>query len=185
MTPQMDMNKHELDSMGGGSLFQRVVAILEQARENVVRAVNSNMVLAYWLIGRKIVEEVQEGEKRTEYGKQVIEELSKQLTDKFGKGFSAPTLWNFRQFYQTYSQREPIILSRSSRDSTPTPEMLDTVNQEILSLTGRELTVAAGIAFNSSLNWSHYRALMRVSNTEARDFYEKEAVGMRLDQDAA
>ncbi|MCP4297720.1 MAG: DUF1016 domain-containing protein, partial [Proteobacteria bacterium] len=53
--------------------------------------------------------------------------------------------------------------------------MLDTVSQEILSLTGRELTVAAGIAFNSSLNWSHYRALMRVSNTEARDFYEKEA----------
>ncbi len=69
-----------------------------------------------------------------------------------------------------------IILSRSSRESTPTPEMLDTVSQEILSLTGRELTVAAGIAFNSSLSWSHYRALMRVSNTEARDFYEKEAV---------
>jgi hypothetical protein len=101
------------------------------------------MVLAYWMIGREIVEEVQEGEKRAEYGKQVIEKLSEQLTDKFGKGFSAPTLWNFRQFYQTYSQREPIILSRSGRESTPTPEMLDTVSQEILSLTGRELTVAA------------------------------------------
>lgn len=176
MTPKIDMNKHELDSMGGDSLFQRVVAILEQARENVVRAVNSNMVLAYWLIGREIVEEVQEGEKRAEYGKQVIEKLSEQLTDKFGKGFSAPTLWNFRQFYQTYSQREPTILSRSGRESTPTPEVHNTVSQEILSLTGRELTVAASIAFNSSLSWSHYRALMRVSNTEARDFYEKGTV---------
>jgi hypothetical protein len=50
-------------------LFDRVVSILEQARSNVVRAVNSNMVAAYWLIGREIVEELQEGEKRTGYGK--------------------------------------------------------------------------------------------------------------------
>ncbi len=177
MTSRKDMNKHELGSTDGDSLFHRVVAILEQARKNVVRAVNSNMVLAYWLIGMEIVEEVQKGEKRAEYGKQVIEKLSKQLTVKFGKGFSAPTLWNFRQFYQAYSQREPLILSRPGRESISTPELLDTDSQEILSLTGRELTVAAtGVAFNPSLSWSHYRALMRISNTEARDFYEKEAV---------
>ena len=45
-------------------LFTRVVSILEEARSNVVRAVNNNMVIAYWLIGREIVQAIQGGEKR-------------------------------------------------------------------------------------------------------------------------
>ncbi len=65
------------------SLFNRVVGILEEARSNVVRTVNFNMVLAYWLIGREIVQELQEGEERAEYGKQVIENLSKRLSKHF------------------------------------------------------------------------------------------------------
>ena len=52
-------------------IFDRVVLILEEARSNVVRAVNSNMVTAYWLIGREIVEEMQGGEERAEYGKKL------------------------------------------------------------------------------------------------------------------
>jgi len=47
---------------GSGDLFARVASILEQARSNVVRSVNSNMVLAYWLVGREIVQEFQGGE---------------------------------------------------------------------------------------------------------------------------
>ncbi|MBN2801726.1 MAG: DUF1016 domain-containing protein, partial [Deltaproteobacteria bacterium] len=87
------------------ALFERVVSILEQARGNVVSAVNSNMVMAYWLIGREIVLEIQGGEERAEYGKQIIEELSNKLTILYGKGFSAKTLWNYRAFYQTFSDR--------------------------------------------------------------------------------
>ena len=59
------------------NLFDRVVAILEEARNNVVKSVNQNMVRAYWLIGREIVEEVQRGEGRAEYGKKALESLSK------------------------------------------------------------------------------------------------------------
>jgi hypothetical protein len=91
------------------SLFDRVVSILERARGNVVRAVNSNMVMAYWLIGREIVQDVQGGEERAEYGKQVIEELSKRLTERYGKGFSSPTLWKYRQFYQVFPGRVTIL----------------------------------------------------------------------------
>ena len=58
------------------ALFDRVASILDQARKNVVRAVNTNMVLAYWLIGREIVEEIQRGKGRAEYGKKVVETLS-------------------------------------------------------------------------------------------------------------
>ena len=62
------------------SLFTRVVSILEQARANVVHSVNNNMVAAYWLIGREIIQEIQKGQERAEYGKRVIEGLSENLT---------------------------------------------------------------------------------------------------------
>ena len=92
-----------------GNLFDRMVSILEQARGNVVRAVNNNMVIAYWLIGREIVQEIQGGEGRAEYGKQAIEQLSEQLKGKYGRGFSVTNLRYFRTFYTVYSDREPEI----------------------------------------------------------------------------
>ena len=91
------------------SLLDRVVLILEQARTNVVRAVNSNMVSAYWLIGREIVQELQGGDERAEYGKQVIENLSRQLTERYGRGFSTTNLRYFRTFYTVYADRTPEI----------------------------------------------------------------------------
>jgi len=84
------------------ALFERIVTILEEVRGRVVRAVNTQMVTAYWLIGREIVEAVQGGEDRAEYGKQVLESLSARLTERYGRGFSVPNLQNFRKFYQAY-----------------------------------------------------------------------------------
>ncbi len=134
-----------------GDLFSRVVAILEKARSSVVRSINVRMVMAYWLIGREIVQELQDGEERAVYGRQVIEVLSAKLTERFGRGFSAPTLWSFRQFYQVYSDRF-----------------------KILSPTGRESqTIELPHGFSPQLSWSHYRALMRVQDEKALVFYEK------------
>jgi hypothetical protein len=118
------------------SLFDRVVSILEQARGNVVRAVNSNMVMAYWLIGREIVQDVQGGEERAEYGKQVIEELSKRLTERYGKGFSSPTLWKYRQFYHVFRDRVTIL----------SPAGTEFRGVEKLSPPGIDLASTAGVA---------------------------------------
>ncbi len=63
------------------------------------------MTLAYWLIGREILLDIQSGENRAEYGKKVLEVLSKKLTAKYEKGFSVSNLRNFRKFYQCYSDR--------------------------------------------------------------------------------
>ncbi len=93
----------------GDDLFDRVVSILEQARANVVRSVNNNMVIAYWLIGREIVQEIQGGDERAEYGKQIIAQLSEKLTHKYGRGFSTTNLRYFRTFYMVYSERIPEI----------------------------------------------------------------------------
>jgi len=91
------------------SLFDRVATILEQARANVVHSVNSEMVIAYWLVGREIVEEEQQGEKRAECGKRLIEDLSNRLTDRYGKGFSTTNLGYFRRFYLKFHDHSPAI----------------------------------------------------------------------------
>ena len=81
------------------TLFDRVVSILEQARSNIVSSVNDSIIIAYWMVGREIVEELQAGEKRAGYGRQVVEDLSTLLTKKYGKGFSITNLKNFKTFY--------------------------------------------------------------------------------------
>ncbi|NNJ84562.1 MAG: DUF1016 domain-containing protein [Gammaproteobacteria bacterium] len=172
------------------ALFGRVVTILEQARGSVVRAVNSNMVLAYWLIGREIVEELQGGEGRAEYGKQILEALSVGLTERYGKGLSVPNLRNFRKFYLAYSTRGASVarkqypMGTESRLAIPRPSGVESLGSAILHPIGGELVPSvkshpAGIessqGFSPHLTWSHYRALMRVGNMAARDFYEREA----------
>lgn len=160
-------------------LFGRIVTILEQARGAVVRAVNTNMVLAYWLIGREIVEEVQRGKGRATYGEKVVEELSARLTERYGKGFSVPNLKNFRQFYQAYSERGPQIgyPAGSQSDEIPTPSP---TGRELTSIPVPQKSYPAGgellQGFSPQLSWSHYRVLMRVDSADARAFYEREAI---------
>jgi hypothetical protein len=64
------------------------------------------MVEAYWLIGKRIVEEEQHGKNRAEYGKEVLKILSAELQEEFGKGFGERNLRNFRQFYLTFKDTE-------------------------------------------------------------------------------
>ena len=184
----MTKPKRKIATKKPAALFERVVSILEQARGNVVRAVNSHMVLAYWLIGREIVQQVQGGEERAEYGEKVVEELSSRLTERYGKGFSVTNLWYFKQFYLAFQNRFqiPHPAGGESLDLTiPHPVGAESSATSIPSPTGRKLTSPqksspAGSqlpqGFSPQLSWSHYRALMRVNNLAARDFYERETV---------
>ena len=88
------------------TLHSDIKNILEQARGKARSAVNSEMVKAYWLIGQRIVEEEQNGEDRAKYGQRLLENLSKELSGSFGKGFSYANLRNFRQFYLIYPTQE-------------------------------------------------------------------------------
>ena len=82
--------------------IQDIKQILQKARQKTYSTINAAMLEAYWQIGRRIVVEEQEGETRAAYGEGLLKELSLALTEEFGKGFSAPNLRNFRQFYLTY-----------------------------------------------------------------------------------
>jgi len=87
--------------------------ILRQARRKVYTAINFAMTEAYWHIGMCIVQEEQQGKHRAEYGRQIIRELSKQLSAEYGKGFSETNLKNFRQFYLTFPENEICYTLRS------------------------------------------------------------------------
>lgn len=95
------------------NFFEEVRGILAQARQKAYAAVNFAMVEAYWEIGRRIVEEEQQGKDRAEYGAALIEELSKQLTYEFGKGFAVANIRNFRQFYLIFPEFQKRYAVRS------------------------------------------------------------------------
>ena len=86
--------------------INEIKKILRNARQKAYTAVNSAMVEAYWKIGRRIVEEEQSGRERAEYGKEIIKNLSKELTEEFGKGFGERNIRNIRQFYVLFSDYE-------------------------------------------------------------------------------
>ena len=160
-----------------GDLFDRIAFILDQARANVVRSVNNQMVIAYWLIGREIVQAAQGGDERAEYGKKVLEELSARLSQRYGRGFSVTNLRYFRLFYQIYSERLPEIRHMTCDESG----RLDGISQnhhkacdvlEDISLAVQQSECMGG--FSPVLSWSHYRTLTKVENRNERLFYEIE-----------
>lgn len=83
-------------------LFERISSIIESSRARAAAAVNEVMIHAYWNIGREIVEQEQKGKERAEYGKAIIDNLSAELTEKYGKGFIPRNLWFMQQFFLTY-----------------------------------------------------------------------------------
>ena len=149
------------------SLFDRVAGILDSGRGRVLRTINHETVLAYWLIGREIVQALQSGEARAQYGNTLIADLSNHLTESYGAGFSVANLKNFRQFYQAYADRT--VSNSHPSDSQLTPsEGLNSISYPV----GSE----SPTGFHPNLSWSHYRTLMRVGNIAARQFYETESV---------
>ena len=84
--------------------IQDIKLILSQARQKTYQAINSAMVEAYWNIGKRIVQEEQDGNDRAAYGKEIIKNISFELSNEFGRGFSERNVRNFRRFYLIYPE---------------------------------------------------------------------------------
>jgi len=136
--------------------YNKVVELLKQARNSVVRTINKTMVYTYFEIGKIIVEEEQKGKSRAEYGKGLLKGLSEKLTKEFGKGFSVDNLENMRKFYLTYSISETSSRKLDSEKSETVSRILDKLDFK--------------------LSWSHYLFLSKIDNPEERKFYEIEAI---------
>ena len=105
------MNDHTPTRLS--SLADAIATQIEQARGQLRQAVNSIIVQSYWEIGRLIVEDEQQGESRAEYGKQQLQQLSQQLTERLGKGFDITNLRKMRTFYQAFPIRDALRLELS------------------------------------------------------------------------
>jgi predicted nuclease of restriction endonuclease-like (RecB) superfamily len=164
------------------ALYERIRQILESARTNVSRTVNTTRVVANWLIGREIVEEDQKGEKRAEYGHQLLEEISERLKSEFGSGYSVDNLELFRRFYLFYSDLISEAMRRKSfedayiSDSLPRKSKIASIpfGLEIGHTVNNESWKPGQL--HPNLSWTNYRALVRVDKTGARAFYEIESI---------
>jgi DUF1016 N-terminal domain len=152
-----------IDDTAYGAVLADVTDLLESARRAAARSVNSVMTATYWAVGRRIVEEEQQGKKRADYGEQLVIRLAKDLTSRYGRGFGYRNLYQMRLFYMAY----PRILQTPSAKfgEVPPPGQLASA-EEIL----KEL------AKGFPLSWSHYVRLLSVEKPEARTFYEAEAL---------
>jgi|AntDeeMinimDraft_5_1070356.scaffolds.fasta_scaffold00287_19 predicted nuclease of restriction endonuclease-like (RecB) superfamily len=170
-------------------LYSQIAELLQSAKKNAVRSVNQTMVKTYFEIGRKLVEEEQNGKDRAEYGKQLTKNISKFLTKQFGRGFSERNIEQMRQFYMVYSKAQTLSAEFNPEkpsenqsfkkrqtlsdkfNSSSDNEKSDTVSR--IPLKASEKPQTRSVEFK--LSWSHYLKLMRIDDENERKFYEIEA----------
>ena len=95
------------------AVIQEIKTVLDSARANVAREVNSELLNSYWNIGRIICEYEQSAPERADYGKRTLKVLAKELTNTFGKGFSVSNIQFMRRFYQTYQIQQTVSVKLS------------------------------------------------------------------------
>ena len=170
------------------SLSQRVIALIEGARQKVATAANLAQVYTNYEIGRQIVEEEQGGKLRAGYGEKIIEDLSAKLTVRFGRGWSEPGLRRIRQFFLIYSNSINVVDQNDTKlNSINTVERISQTASGNLVNGVYEIQKSATVLRKSdsaipdcqiprfTLGWSHYLLLMRIEDPVERAFYEREA----------
>ena len=173
------------------SLFARVVALIEEARQKVATVANIAQVYTNYEIGRQIVEEEQGGERRADYGKQVLIDLSQKLTARFGRGWSAENLRKMRTFFLMYSEIHNCVVEFGHEEIHNSVVEIQGDRKYATVLRKSDLEDSANTVYeiadakdsvNSvspipkfTLSWSHYLLLMRIVDPVERTFYEREA----------
>ncbi len=150
----------------GTVLFKEIRELILTARTAVVRNVDAIQVITNFEIGRRIVEYEQKGQRRAQYGKQLINILSEKLTSEFGQGFSGRNLRNMRKFYIHYQNQVQDIWQMPSAKSLKILKNQTPTDQ---------LTKAEPVLNRFSLSWSQYVFLVGIKNSAERNFYEIES----------
>ena len=185
------------------SLYERIRQILESARTNVSRTVNTTQVVSNWLIGREIVEEEQQGKRRAGYGENLLIDLAERLRKEYGKGWSVRNLEYCRKFYLEYSVLLAGLKSNAVRsislnfsdfynsNATSSKSEANTAGKKVLNVPQGDSPIppASSPMLNAplgkpwqpgylhpNLSWTHYRTLLRVERNAVRSFYEIETV---------
>ena len=111
-------------------LFADAQQIIEATKEYAYRSVNIAMLQRNWYLGKRISEEILNGEDRAEYSAETIITLSKQLTDIYGNGFSKNNLYRNLQFYRLFPQIFPTVMGKSELLTWSHYDILFTVSDD-------------------------------------------------------
>ena len=120
---QNPITKRAAKAVAMPSLLGDIRSMIEAAREQTARAVNSTLVLMYWQIGKRIREDVLQND-RAEYGKQILQTLSENLTEEYGRGFSEKSLWHMMRFAEVFPDEEIVSALRRQLSWTHFKELI-------------------------------------------------------------
>lgn len=90
------------------SMYNQISKVITKNKTKMIYQINNTLIETNFLIGKIIVENEQNGNIRSEYGKDILKKLSKKLTNEFGSGFSLSGLHNMRLFYNRYKNFQPL-----------------------------------------------------------------------------
>jgi len=151
-------------------LLIRIQSLIRSSRQVAAHGVSTLQVMTNYEIGRLIIEHEQKGKKRAEYGKQILPELSKELSSEFGRGFSRSNLEYMRRFFLEYGTRIPKI------PQTVSGKLAE--HEEINQIVPKELPSWQNVSSDSKmpfrLSWSQYVFLLAIVDRKERQFYEIE-----------
>ena len=164
---KIKINMKDITPIEKSSLFGDACTIIEQALRTAYNSVNVMLIKRNWLLGMRIHKEIL-NEQRAEYGEQIVKELAKELTKRYGDGFRQANLYHFLSFYNYF----PDIFYAVSRKS------IEGTNNDIFhAVSGKSVNMMDTIEAKSPirLSWTHYRIILQEKSAEARDWYEREA----------
>jgi predicted nuclease of restriction endonuclease-like (RecB) superfamily len=149
--------------MNYGSLIEAVARAHEQAQRQATQAVNLALTLRNWLIGYHIFEYQQNGQDRAAYGEKLLDNLSRDLRKRLGKGFARRNLFMFRGFYVRYPIVQSVIAQFNL--NLPAASSVETKRFEWQ-------TEDYFAQLFRKLSWTHFIELMRIEDDLKRAFYE-------------
>ena len=172
------------DAVANTDFITDLKTIVSIARNMSFRAANLMQVACNWLLGWRIVEQEQQGRARADYGKRIIEDASKVLTENFGRGFSETQLRNFRKFYQMFGTLQ-IQQALPAEFKNEVLKIQQTLSAKSMQTPKRSSVVTnlqqVAQPLLPQLSWSHYESLMRVADLDARLWYMQEAASQQWD----
>lgn len=138
------------------NLVETINQIVVSSQNTIAKTVNKTMIITYWNIGKYIVDFEQNGQKRAEYGTELLKKIATDLTINIGKGFSWRNLYNMKRFYIEF----PILQTLSAKSN------IDKLQTSSAKLEDDILNKSI-----NKLNWSHFVRLLSVKDSDERNFY--------------
>jgi len=157
------MSKNKLTIRKYEELVSIISKVLLEGKNKIATTINTTMIEVYWHIGLYIVEYEQNGKERAEYGTKLLKRLSKDLSQRFGRGYSWRNLYNMKEFYLQF----PILQTSSAKFSNYKTKKLQTLSAKFSEKAKDSL---------SKLTWSHFVRLLSIKDENERNFYIIETV---------